>query len=98
GWRPAAQAPGAGPAPGWPTVYLHDAVPGGVGFSERCHDHHLRLLRAAAGIVEGCDCAAGCPACVGPAPAGVDARVATRRLLSLALDEASAGAPGPVPP
>src|SRR4029077_19366463 len=94
GGGPVVEALGAGPAPGWPPVHPHDAVPGGVGFSERCHDQHPRLLSAAAGIVDGCDCAAGCPSCVGPSPAGVDARAATRRLLRLALDEVSAAASG----
>ena len=88
GWRPSVDAPGSGPAAGWPTVYLHDAVPGGVGFSERCHEGNARLLDAALGIVEGCGCTAGCPSCVGPGPAGVDARASTLRLLRLARAEA----------
>ena len=89
GWRPARSAMPPPPAAGYPTVYLYDSVPGGVGFAPRCHERHWELLRAAAGIVDGCACTGGCPACTGPGPAGLDSRAATRRLLDVALAEAS---------
>jgi DEAD/DEAH box helicase domain-containing protein len=72
------------PEVGWPTCYLYDAVAGGIGFAERCHQQHGDLVRMAAEIVDGCSCVAGCPSCVGPAPPGVPARSATRRLLKIA--------------
>ncbi|HEY6377669.1 MAG TPA: DEAD/DEAH box helicase [Candidatus Dormibacteraeota bacterium] len=87
GWRPARAVSPPPPPAGQPTVYLYDSVPGGVGFAPRCHERHSELLRAAAGIVDGCACAAGCPACTGPGPAGLDSRAATRRLLDIALAE-----------
>ncbi|MEO7296738.1 MAG: DEAD/DEAH box helicase [Candidatus Limnocylindria bacterium] len=55
------------PFTGRPTIYLYDAVPGGVGLTERLFtltDAHLRACRDA---VDSCGCADGCPACVGPA-------------------------------
>lgn len=55
------------PFTGRPTIYLYDAVPGGVGLTERLFtltDEHLRACRDA---VDSCGCADGCPACVGPA-------------------------------
>jgi len=84
GWRPRAGLRQHGPPSGPPTVYLYDAVPGGVGLAERIHERWAELVAAAAGIVDGCECAAGCPSCSGPAPEGVDGRAATRRMLALA--------------
>ncbi len=84
GWRPA----GSGEAPateaGWPTCYIFDTVAGGVGFAERCHSKHGDLLGMAGELVDGCACDGGCPSCVGPAPARLDGRAATRRLLVIA--------------
>jgi DEAD/DEAH box helicase domain-containing protein len=84
GWRPARAAEEPGPAAGLPTVYLYDAVPGGVGFAERCHERWAELVAAASRIVEGCECACGCPSCTGPAPKGIDGRAASLRLLAIA--------------
>jgi len=84
GWRPVRAPDAAGPASGLPTVYLYDAVPGGVGFAERCHERWAELVSAAAAIVSGCDCQQGCPSCCGPSPEGVDGRAATSRLLGIA--------------
>jgi DEAD/DEAH box helicase domain-containing protein len=55
------------PFTGRPTLYLYDAVPGGVGLSERLFSLTDDLIRACRDAVEGCPCADGCPACVGPA-------------------------------
>ncbi len=51
---------------GMPTVYLYERVPGGVGLAERLFRFHQHLIQTAAGLVERCGCAAGCPSCVGP--------------------------------
>jgi DEAD/DEAH box helicase domain-containing protein len=50
-----------------PTVFLYDNHPGGVGFSDRLYDDHLRLLNAARELALSCLCESGCPSCVGPA-------------------------------
>jgi DEAD/DEAH box helicase domain-containing protein len=55
------------PFTGRPTLYLYDAVPGGVGLSERLFTLVPDLLRACREAVDACPCADGCPACVGPA-------------------------------
>jgi len=55
------------PFTGRPTLYLYDAVPGGVGLSERLFALTDELLRACRQAVESCGCGDGCPACVGPA-------------------------------
>ncbi len=49
-----------------PNLYLYDAYPGGIGFSEplfRAHD----LLMKARELIAYCECKQGCPSCVGPA-------------------------------
>ncbi len=65
-----------------PTIYLYEAVPGGIGLSERLWDRHEELLDLAAGLIAGCGCDAGCPACTGPRlEPGIDARGLALRLL-----------------
>jgi DEAD/DEAH box helicase domain-containing protein len=49
-----------------PTIYLYEAMPGGVGLSERLWQRHDELVVAAAELIGACDCEAGCPACTGP--------------------------------
>jgi DEAD/DEAH box helicase domain-containing protein len=55
------------PFTGRPTLYLYDAIPGGVGLTERLFDLTEELIRLSHEAVKGCPCADGCPACVGPA-------------------------------
>jgi len=55
------------PFTGRPTLYLYDAVPGGVGLTERLFTLTDQLIRACRESVDSCGCADGCPACVGPA-------------------------------
>jgi len=55
------------PFTGQPTLYLYDAVPGGVGLTERLFGLAPELVRVCRQAVESCACADGCPACVGPA-------------------------------
>jgi DEAD/DEAH box helicase domain-containing protein len=45
-------------------VFLYDAHPGGVGITASLFDRVEALLEATAELVEGCECEAGCPACV----------------------------------
>jgi DEAD/DEAH box helicase domain-containing protein len=55
------------PFTGRPTLYLYDAVPGGVGLTERLFTLIDELVRACREAVDSCGCTDGCPACVGPA-------------------------------
>jgi DEAD/DEAH box helicase domain-containing protein len=55
------------PVTGRPTLYLYDAVPGGVGLTERLFTLTDQLIRACRKAVDSCTCTDGCPACVGPA-------------------------------
>jgi DEAD/DEAH box helicase domain-containing protein len=62
-----------------PTLYLYDNYPGGVGLAEPLWTRQAELLRRAIELIDGCDCAAGCPACVGPVLAVDAARDATAK-------------------
>jgi DEAD/DEAH box helicase domain-containing protein len=50
-----------------PNLYLYDAYPGGIGFSEPLYLVHDLLLRRTRELIVGCPCESGCPSCVGPA-------------------------------
>jgi len=50
-----------------PNLYLYDAYPGGIGFSEPLFRVHDRLLQKTRELILACACEAGCPSCVGPA-------------------------------
>jgi DEAD/DEAH box helicase domain-containing protein len=65
-----------------PTVYLYDNFPGGVGLSEPLFHRSPELLIHALATVEGCECKAGCPACVGPVLAADENRETTPRALA----------------
>jgi DEAD/DEAH box helicase domain-containing protein len=73
------------PHDGAPTIYLYEAVPGGVGLAERLWQRHAELVDGAADLVASCGCDGGCPSCTGPRPAGgevdLDARSLALRLL-----------------
>jgi DEAD/DEAH box helicase domain-containing protein len=50
-----------------PNLYLYDAYPGGIGFSEPLFRVHDILLSRTRELILGCACDSGCPSCVGPA-------------------------------
>ncbi len=50
-----------------PNLYLFDAYPGGIGFSEPLFRAHELLLEKTRELIQACPCEAGCPSCVGPA-------------------------------
>jgi DEAD/DEAH box helicase domain-containing protein len=66
-----------------PTIYLYEAMPGGVGLSERLFGRHDELIEGALELIRACACESGCPACTGPRldPA-VDAKALALRLLT----------------
>ncbi len=68
-----------------PTVFIFDAYPGGIGFSELLFDQHATLLNLAGNLIRSCPCEHGCPMCVGPVldvgPAAKDAAMAILDLI-----------------
>ncbi len=76
-----------------PTIYLYEAVPGGIGLAERLWQRHEELIQGAADLIASCGCEGGCPSCTGPRlEPGVDARALAMRLLR----ELGAGAREPL--
>jgi len=47
-----------------PTVFIHDAMPGGAGVAALGYDRAAEVFASARDIIKGCDCANGCPGCV----------------------------------
>jgi DEAD/DEAH box helicase domain-containing protein len=50
-----------------PNLYLYDAYPGGIGFSDPLFQRHELLLGRTRELIASCACERGCPSCVGPA-------------------------------
>jgi DEAD/DEAH box helicase domain-containing protein len=50
-----------------PNLYLFDAYPGGIGFSEPLFRVHELLIEKTRELIRECPCDDGCPSCVGPA-------------------------------
>src|SRR5580704_12923351 len=50
-----------------PNLYLYDAYPGGIGFSEPLFRAHELLIHKTRELISACVCDEGCPSCVGPA-------------------------------
>jgi len=50
-----------------PNLYLYDAYPGGIGFSEPLYRICDVLLTRTRELIAACPCENGCPSCVGPA-------------------------------
>ena len=49
-----------------PRIFLYDAYPGGIGFSEPLFSMHVDLLTRTRELIAECPCDNGCPSCVGP--------------------------------
>jgi DEAD/DEAH box helicase domain-containing protein len=65
-----------------PTIFLYDAIPGGVGLAERLFEVREQLLDACLSTVASCPCEVGCPSCVGPQ---VDSKSPAKSAASLML-------------
>jgi len=50
-----------------PNLYLYDAYPGGIGFSEPLYRISNALLERTHELIAACSCENGCPSCIGPA-------------------------------
>jgi DEAD/DEAH box helicase domain-containing protein len=50
-----------------PNLYLFDAYPGGIGFSEPLFRSHELLVSQTRELITSCACEQGCPSCIGPA-------------------------------
>jgi len=66
-----------------PTIFLYDHVPGGVGLASRLFVERESLLIKTRALIDGCPCAEGCPACIGPSV--TDQRLGSRKKLAVEL-------------
>jgi len=57
-----------------PTLFLFDAIAGGIGLSIRIFERSKELLSRSRQLIVGCGCKTGCPACVGPGEDSLDIR------------------------
>jgi DEAD/DEAH box helicase domain-containing protein len=69
-----------------PTLFVYDRIAGGIGLAARLYQAREELVRRARGLIEGCECSEGCPACVGPVVGLLDAQPSrSRKQIALAL-------------
>jgi len=69
-----------------PTLFIFDAYPGGIGFSELLYQEHARLLSSAQQLIGHCSCTHGCPTCVGPTlEVGLSAKEVALSIIALIL-------------
>ena len=79
-----------------PTIFLYDNFPGGVGLAEPLWTRQAELVHRATALIDGCDCSAGCPACVGPVSPSIDpAREASAKAHARRVLVALSAAPEP---
>jgi DEAD/DEAH box helicase domain-containing protein len=72
-----------------PRIFVYDNYPGGIGFSEPLFGMHADLLSRTRELIAGCECAHGCPTCVGPVGnTGPLAKIVALRILDLIGSEA----------
>jgi DEAD/DEAH box helicase domain-containing protein len=69
-----------------PRIFIYDAYPGGIGFSQPLFAMHRELLERTRELITTCPCDNGCPSCVGPVgQTGPLAKTVALRMLQLLL-------------
>jgi DEAD/DEAH box helicase domain-containing protein len=68
-----------------PTLFFYDATAGGVGLSPRLFEERETLVRRTRAAIEGCACAEGCPACIGPDPGARGPEVSAAGVIPAAI-------------
>ncbi|MEE2787303.1 MAG: DEAD/DEAH box helicase [Myxococcota bacterium] len=53
-----------------PTIFIYDAIPGGIGLATRLYDDRRALIHRALKAIQRCPCSRGCPSCIGPVDLG----------------------------
>jgi len=57
-----------------PTLFLYDNYPGGIGISAPLFENRAAIVADAQALVGACECAHGCPSCIGPILASDEVR------------------------
>ncbi len=50
---------------GFPTIFIYDKYPGGLGFAEKSYELLDQILESCLELISSCPCDSGCPSCVG---------------------------------
>ena len=79
---------------GAPTLYVHDAAPGGSGMAEAFSERAEHILAASLDLVSGCPCEEGCPSCIGPRDPNEEIDENPKRRVSDFLEEWTRGIRG----
>jgi len=66
-----------------PTLFLYDNYPGGIGISAPLFDNREDVVTGAQALVDACECAHGCPSCIGPILASDEVRGYSPKALAL---------------
>jgi len=79
-------------------VFVYDNYPGGIGFSAPLYQMHAELLANTRRLIAECQCATGCPGCVGPVGnTGPLAKTVAVRILDLVGADVAAIEPPSTP-
>ncbi len=57
-----------------PTLFLYDNYPGGIGISAPLFENRAAIVADTQALVTACECAHGCPSCIGPILASDEVR------------------------
>jgi DEAD/DEAH box helicase domain-containing protein len=68
-----------------PTLFLYDNYPGGIGISAPLFEARAAIVADAAQLVNTCDCAHGCPSCIGPILASDETRGHSPKQVALSV-------------
>ncbi len=80
-----------------PTLFLYDNYPGGIGISTPLFENRTAIVEDAQALVHACECAHGCPSCIGPILASDEVRGYSPKQVALRVLGLLAGtAPGPL--
>jgi len=66
-----------------PTLFLYDNYPGGIGISVPLFENREAVVTGAQALVGACECAHGCPSCIGPILASDEVRGYSPKALAL---------------
>ena len=77
-----------------PTLFLYDNYPGGIGFTAPLYESRAAIITDAQQLVSACECAQGCPSCIGPILAsdevrGYSPKQVALKVLALLTDHAT---------
>jgi DEAD/DEAH box helicase domain-containing protein len=68
-----------------PTLFLYDNYPGGIGISAPLFEQQATIVAGAQQLVCACECAHGCPSCIGPILASDETRGYSPKQLALSV-------------